>query len=731
MNDPQSGNGAPVAPAVGEATSTAGIDAPAGAPGRGAPAPETALRPVRDDDLLRLTWVADPRMSPDGTRVAFTRVWVDPASDEYSTALSLGDAGAGPPGYAGAGADASQVRPLTFGPRDSQPRWSPDGAFLAFVRSTGGKEPAQLFVLPLAGGEARQVCRLAKGASEPAWSPDGRRIAFLSGTNPALDQPEKEKPKHEPGRVVTRPVFRENDEGFLDLDHLSQVWVVEVDAGMPRPLTSGPFAAGPPRWSADGTRILFVSDRRPEPWFGLEASALYAVSPDPTAAAATDHLTVVLDYGGPITSFVAHPDGRIATLGFRNPPEPRTYVGSRLLVAGAGASGSEITDAAPACPDEFGGAINSDQHPPRGGGATPLAFADGGKSVCCALARHGGAALARVDLATGTVTRLTPADRDLIAGTASADGRHWALTIGTPERPGDLYRLDIESGALTRLWAPNEPVLAGLALGGVEEFWYPSFDGTKIQAWLVKPPGFDPAKRYPLVLEIHGGPHTAYGHGFFHEFHHLAGAGYLVLYTNPRGSTTYGDAFADCIQYRFPGDDARDLLAGVDAVIARGFVDDARLGVTGGSGGGLLTNWLVTQTERFAAAVTQRCVADWASFYYSADFAMFVPFWFRKPPFEDPREYLERSPVAFADRITTPLMIIHSEEDWRTPIGQGEAMFRALKQQKKPVVMVRFPGESHELSRSGVPSRRVENQRHIRAWFDHWLMGRATPEYGV
>ena len=713
MNDRESGTEAPAAPAHVQdaANATAG----------------SVARPVSDDDLLRFTWVADPRMSPDGTCVAFTRVWVDTASDEYRTALSLADAG----NQASKPAGGGEVRSLTFGPKDAQPRWSPDGAFLAFVRSPGAKEPAQLHVLPLAGGEARQVCKLAKGVSEPAWSPDGRRIAFLSGTNPALDEPEKEKPKHEPGRVVTRPVYRENDEGFTDFDHLNHVWVVDVEGGAPRPLTTGLFVAGPPQWSADGERILFVADCRPEPWFGLEASVLYTVGSGRATPATSDELEVVLDHGGPVSAFAAHPDGRLATLGFLNAPEPRSYIGSRLLVAEAGAPRARVRDAAPDCPDEFGGTINSDQHPPRGGGATPLAFSDGGRAVCCALARHGEAALARVDLANGNVTRLTPADRDLIAGTASADGRHWALTIGATARPGDLYRLDAESGTLTRLWAPNEEVFSGLALGAVEEFWYPSFDGTKIQAWLVKPPGFDPAMKYPLVLEIHGGPHTAYGEGFFHEFHHLAGAGYLVLYTNPRGSTTYGDAFANCIQYRFPGDDAKDLLAGVDAVLARGFADPARLGVTGGSGGGLLTNWLVTQTERFAAAVTQRCVADWASMYYSSDFAMFTPFWFRKPPFEDSREYLERSPVAFADRITTPLMIIHSEEDWRTPIAQGEAMFRALKQQKKPVVMVRFPGESHELSRSGVPSRRVENQRHIRAWFDRWLMGKPAPEYGV
>jgi dipeptidyl aminopeptidase/acylaminoacyl peptidase len=220
-----------------------------------------------------------------------------------------------------------------------------------------------------------------------------------------------------------------------------------------------------------------------------------------------------------------------------------------------------------------------------------------------------------------------------------------------------------------------------------------------------------------------------YGVSFFHEFHLLAAAGYVVLYTNPRGSTTYGQEFGNIIQYRYPGDDARDLLAGVDELLKRGYVDAKRLGVTGGSGGGLLTNWIVTQTDRFAAAVTQRCVSDWMSFYSSADFTLFTPTWFRKPPFEDPQEYLERSPVTLASRIRTPLMIIHSEEDWRTPIGQGEAMFRALKQQRKPAVMIRFPGENHDLSRSGTPSRRVQNVRHIRQWFDHWLLGKTVKEY--
>jgi dipeptidyl aminopeptidase/acylaminoacyl peptidase len=680
-------------------------------------------RPMREDDLLRLVWIADPQISPDGTRVAFTRVTVDADTDGYRTSLWLVDVGSD--------ADPPVARPLTFGVGDSQPRWSPDGHRLAFVRSSAPKEPGQLHVLPMSGGEAVRVCELAKGISEPAWSPDGRRIAFLSGTNPALDDPKREKPKNEPGRVVTRPVFRENGEGFTDFDHLPQVWVVEAEGGPPRPLTRGAFAAQAPRWSRDGTSILFASDRRAEPWFGAEETVLYAVAPGLVGPTDGGELTTVVDFRGFIGAWTEHANGRIAIIGFTNPEPPRTYNQPRLFLTEGPWPRAAVRDLSAGCDDEIGGTITSDQHPPRGGGQTPLAFGADGATVRVSLARHGASMLASFGTAGGAPRHLTPTNRDLIAGTASADGRMWALTIGSPTTPGDLHVFDAETGALRLLHAPNQPLLAEVALGGVEEFWYPSFDGDRVQGWIVRPPDFDPAQRYPLVLQIHGGPHAAYGAGFFHEFQVLAAAGYVVLYTNPRGSTSYGQSFADCIQYRFPGDDARDLLSAVDAVLARGFVDPKRIGVTGGSGGGLLTNWLVTQTDRFAAAVTQRCVADWASFYYSADFTLFTPFWFRKPPFEDPEEYGSRSPVTLAANITTPLMVIHSEEDWRTPIGQGEAMFRALKQQRKPVVMVRFPGESHELSRSGVPSRRVENQRHIRAWFDRWMMDKPAPEYGV
>jgi dipeptidyl aminopeptidase/acylaminoacyl peptidase len=379
---------------------------------------------------------------------------------------------------------------------------------------------------------------------------------------------------------------------------------------------------------------------------------------------------------------------------------------------------------------DIGGGIGSDQHPPRGGGQRPLAFTADGRSILCVVARQGSSMLARVDgVGGGAVEELTPYGREVIAGTAAADSRRWALTIGDATTPGDLYLFDAETHELKKLFGPNDAWLSNVSLGTVEELWYSTFDGRRIQGWIMKPPDFSASRKYPLVLNIHGGPHTAFGTAFMHEFQVLANAGYVVLFTNPRGSTTYGQEFGNIIQYHYPGDDYRDLMAGVDELVKRGYIDAKHMAVCGGSGGGLLTNWAITQTPRFAAAITDRCVSDWASFYYSTDFTLFTPSWFRKPPFEDPQESIERSPVTYAAKITTPLMIIHSEDDWRAPIAQGEAMFRALKQLRKTVVMVRFPGENHELSRSGTPSRRIQRLQHYPTWFDKWLMGKSIKDY--
>src|SRR5262249_23619819 len=350
--------------------------------------------------------------------------------------------------------------------------------------------------------------------------------------------------------------------------------------------------------------------RREAPWFARpsEDNDIRAVAADLAEATDGDAMRVVADIAGPLAQFVEDAAGRIAAVGGVRPLEPNTYEANDLLLF----EGARPMTAPRVLSDgldlHVGEGVNSDQHPPRGGGELPLGFTAGSLGVVFVHARRGAAQLALCDIGSGKGESLTDPAQEVIAGSISADGRRAALTLGSLDTPGDLCVYDLEQRALTRLWDPNDELLAAAQLGQVEELEYASFDGERIQGWLVKPADFDPKRKYPLVLEIHGGPHTAYGVGFFHEFHVLAEAGYLVLYTKPRGSTSYGQRFADSIQYRFPGDDVRDLMAGVDHVIALGCVDEARLGVTGGSGGGLLTNWIVCHSDRFAAAITQRCV---------------------------------------------------------------------------------------------------------------------------
>jgi dipeptidyl aminopeptidase/acylaminoacyl peptidase len=681
---------------------------------------------MREEDLLRLAWIADPQISPDGRRIAYVHVAVDPAEDRYTMALRIVPAAGGAP------------RALTFGLADQCPRWSPDGTRLAFLRSPEPGKPPQLWLLPLeGGGEAVRLSDLAKGAGSPAWSPDGRRIAFTSGTNPAIDTPEAEanKPKNPPGRIVGRPMVQLDNAGPLDPDHNDHVWVVDLAAdgrtaaGAPRALTHGAWSEHEPAFTPDGTRVLFLSDRRREPWFGPEDGDVWSVDAARTEPTADD-VALVADLDGPIQRFVVGPDGRLLAAGTRVEDPPRSYDQPDLVLFAPPFPARRGTVVTERYEFEAGqSSIASDLHPPRGGGSVPLAFVEQGKAALTVAGRHGACLLARVGLDDGSVRELTAADREIIAGSVSADGLRAALVVGTATRPGVLVVHDLATGTTTELVDPNAALFAETRRGAVEEFWYDSFDGRKIQGWIVTPPDFDPRRTYPLVLQIHGGPHVAYGTGFFHEFHVLAEAGYVVLYVNPRGSTTYGQEFGNVIQYRYPGDDWKDLMAGVDAVLARGFVDPSRLGVTGGSGGGLLTNWTVVQTDRFAAAITQRCVADWASFWYGADFSQFNHSWFRGAPHDDPTEFAARSPLTFARKAKTPLLVVHSEHDWRTPIVQGEGMFRAMLLHRTPTAMIRFPGEGHELSRSGAPSRRVQNQRVMRRWFDRWLLGKEAPEF--
>jgi dipeptidyl aminopeptidase/acylaminoacyl peptidase len=679
-------------------------------------------RPITEKDLFRFQWIGDPQISPDGTLSAFVRVNVDAKKEGYETAIWV------VPVHGGA------ARRLTNGPRDASPRWSPDGRTVAFLRSVekdGKPQPAQIFLLPMSGSEPRALTSMPRAVDSFSWSPDGGTIAFTATTKPEdfdKDKKKKDGEEHESDvRVINQAVYRFNGAGYTDTSRTTHIWSVEVggetpgeEAAKPKQLTSGTFSESDLAWSPDGSRIYFTSTRIFEPYYDVREGALYFVP------AAGGEITQLFESDVAVGSYAPSPDGKwIAFAGQpAHPVQSHTETDLYVVATAVGSSPKNLTNKKAG--DVLSGAGGDNSSPRANRGARPSWTPDG-RTIVITTLREGMGNLVRIDASTGAMSDWTKGKHS-IQTYASAGGATVAL-LSTPTIVSDLYAV-AGDGTLTRLTNVNEKLWGELTLTEPEELWYTSFDGKKIEAWIQRPPDFDPKKKYPLILDIHGGPHAAYGYVFDHEFQWMAAKGYVVLYPNPRGSTSYGEEFANVIQFHYPGDDFKDLMAGVDALLEKGYIDEKKLGVTGGSGGGLLTNWVVTQTDRFAAAVAQRDIADWSTFWYVADFTLFQPTWFHKAPFEDPADFRARSPITYIDRVKTPMMFIEGEADYRTPpMAGGEMMFRALKYRHIPAVMVRFPGESHELSRSGQPWHRVERLEHIVGWFDHYLMGMPKPEY--
>jgi dipeptidyl aminopeptidase/acylaminoacyl peptidase len=676
-------------------------------------------RPIAETDLYGFRWVADPRISPDGTAVLYTQITVTAKHDNYQTAIWLVPAAGGP------------ARQITAGPHDSGPRWSPDGKRMAFVRALdkdGKPEPAQIYLMDMGGGEARVLTDMAKSAGVPVWSPSGHTLAFLSTTEAKDSDKKKGDEDKSDVKVITKAVYRSNGLGYIDAERVGHIWTVEVPGTLSEPVkakqvTSDKYEESALVWSHDESQIYFSSNRVPEAYYEPPASDIYAVD------AKGGEIKKLIHLEGGAAGLSLSPDGkRIAYVSAAKGKTVRSYDQPDLFVVDltVGAVPKSLTGD---YDFDIGGGIGGDQSPPRGGSPSLPFWSKDGKYLYVTAAEKGRANLKRIDSRLGKVEDVTRGDHDVYAYSGNAEHARIAVMIADMNHIGDVYLIDRDQ-APKQLTKVNEALFAQLDLPETEEINYKSFDGKMIQGFIVKPPHFDASKKYPLILNIHGGPHSTYGYTFFHEMQWMAAKGYVVFYPNPRGSTSFGQDFGNIIQYRYPGDDFKDLMAGVDAVVARGYADADKMGVTGGSGGGLLTNWVITQTNRFKAAVSQRDIADWRDFWYTADFSLFTPTWFKGAPWREEADFKARSPITYIENVQTPLMLVLGEADLRTPpAAGGEQMFRALKYLKKPVVMVRFPGESHELSRSGVPKHRIERLQHIVGWFDKYLQGKSMPMY--
>jgi acylaminoacyl-peptidase len=663
-----------------------------------APAAATAqaddTRTFQAMDVFGIEWANDPQVSPDGSRVVYVRSFFDVMTDRARTNLWV------------VSADGSLHRPLTSGTRaNSSPRWSPTGDRILWISSQDGS--AQLWLRWMDTGEEARITNLTEGPGNLSWSPDGRWIAL---TQFVEDEPDDGLAKGMPSPpegaewaaapVVIDDVQYKNDgqSGFARQGH-THVFVVPGEGGTPRQLTSGPYDHTQPRWAPDGRSLIVVANRRDDAELEANDTDLYEV------ALADGHMTRLTDRYGPDGQPAISPDGsRIAYTGYDD--RLQGYAVTRLYVMDRDGSQSR----------EIPTGLDRD--------IEALHWSGDGRSLFVQYTDEGVGKVARVAL-DGNVTALA----DSLGGTAigrpysggsfsvTPDGTV-AYTRTSPLRPADVAL--VRDGRTTPLTELNEDLLAHKQLGEVEEIWWDSsHDGRRVQGWIMKPPEFREGERYPLVLEIHGGPFASYGPHFAAELQLYAAAGNVVLYTNPRGSTSYGEEFGNLIHHAYPGNDYDDLMSGVDAVIERGYVDEDRLFVTGGSGGGVLTAWIVGNTERFAAAAVQKPVINWASFVLHADgIPFFAKYWFGELPWENIEHYWSRSPLSLVGNVTTPTMLVTGEVDYRTPMSETEQYYAALKLEGVPTAMVRVPEASHGIASR--PSQLLAKVTHILGWFDRY-----------
>jgi dipeptidyl aminopeptidase/acylaminoacyl peptidase len=646
-------------------------------------------------DIFNLQWVEDPQIRPDGRAIAYVRMSYDIMADRPRSTLWLVDT------------ETGLQTPIATGPGSHlAPRWSPDGKRLAYVSSSEGGH-SQIFVRWMQTGEAARVTDLTQAPSELAWSPDGRSIAFIMlvpEQKPRLGSA-PEKPDGatwaEPLTVITDVTYRVDGEGYLTPGY-THAFVVSADGGSPRQLTFGPYNEdGPLSWTTDSHSVLLSGNHNDNWRLDRVTSQIYRV------AVADGAVTTLVNRPGPYQEARVAPDGsKIAYLGYDD--RRLGYQNVRLYIMDRdGNDTRSLTD-------------NLDRT------VESMQWAADSRSLYIRYTDKAGMKVARLSL-NG---RLEPVAEGLAGGeldrpytnggqfSVAANGAV-AFASGDPTHPADLAIT--RGGHVTRLTRLNDMLLTQTKLGEVKPLAVSSsFDKRPIDAWMVLPPSFAAGKKYPLILEIHGGPFASYGALFSTDDQLYAAAGYVVVYANPRGSTSYGEEFANLIDRDYPGHDYDDLMSVVDAAVATGSVDPDELFVTGGSGGGVLTAWIVGKTHRFRAAVTQKPVINWASFSLTTDIVTFVPrYWFSKLPWEDPQGYWQRSPLSLVGNVTTPTLVVVGDQDFRTPVSDAEQYYEALKLRGIPTALVKVPGASHG-GLAARPSQSAAKASAILEWYQRY-----------
>ncbi len=652
---------------------------------------ERTLQPA---DIFDLEYALNPQVSPDGERIAYVRHSMDIMTDQALGNIWIVDN------------DGDNHRPLLSGTDSySSPRWSPDGEQLLYVSSAGARG-AELHMRWMDTGQTALLSNLPEGPGSISWSPDGQYIAFqmfvetdgLKLTDPPA-MPEGAE-WATPVKVIDDMPYRADGAGYLETGY-THLFVIPADGGTPRQLTTGDYNhGGPLSWTPDGNHILFSANRIDNPINDPLESELWSVAVD------SGELTQLTDRNGPDFAPAVSPDGeRVAYLGFDDKGLANHEIDAYLLDRESG----EVR----LLSGDFDRDVGSIEW--LGGSRRLLiSYDDRGKTKIARMSLDGAVSDIVDDVGSASV------GRPYTSGSLSVsnDGAI-AYTRGTPLRPSEVGYIGNRGPART-LTNLNDDLFAQRTPGSVEEItWQSSVGDYEIQGWIVKPHDFDASKQYPLILEIHGGPTTAYGPHFSPEIQLYAAAGYVVLYSNPRGSTSYGFDFMNEIHHDYPSQDYDDLMSGVDAVIDQGYVDDEQLFVTGGSGGGVLTAWIVGNTDRFAAAVVQKPVINWTSFVLTADFTpFFARYWFDAMPWEDPQEYWRRSPLSLVGNVTTPTMLMSGEQDFRTPISESEQYYQALKLRGIDTALVRVPERSHNLV--GRPSHLIAKASNIIGWFERY-----------